>query len=476
MRNVYLQGNFAPTQEESHFEKLEVIGTLPPELEGALIRNGPNHTFIPSGQHSRIDGNGMLHMVTFRNGEASYRNRYIHTRGYLRELEAQESLWNGFLEMPHPKTPLDPVEFPSIYKNTSNTDVMAHAGRLLTLWEGDLPYEVNPHTLETVGMHDFKGTWSSPVIAHPKRDAHTQEVVFSSTQFNKVPAFQYGVIGPNGEIVHSAEVEIDIPCMTHDIGMTENYSILLHLPYTFDLHRFVEGGMSFGWEPDRKARFGIIPRLGTEVQWFEGPPCYIFHILNAYEEGDEIIMHAPRLAQTRIMDRTAGWFGEEDPLTELEGGDWAGRMHEWRFNLKTGELKERELDSTFVDFPQVPSALVGRPYRYGYSVRLADQLGREPAMFDGIVKHDFQTETHEFVPFDAECYGHECAVVTKPNATKEDDVWLITFLYDEFHRQSQLVIYEGDQLAQGPIAKVMIPQRMPYGFHIKWLDAQFLWG
>ena len=131
MRNVYLQGNFAPIQEESHFERLEVIGAIPRELEGALVRNGPNHTFIPSGQHSRIDGNGMLHKVEIRNGEASYQNRYIHTRGYLRELEAQESLWNGFLEEPHPKTPLDPEEFPSIYKNTSNTDVMAHAGSCL---------------------------------------------------------------------------------------------------------------------------------------------------------------------------------------------------------------------------------------------------------------------------------------------------------------------------------------------------------
>ena len=74
----YLKDNFAPVSEEISESHLKVIGSIPPALNGRLLRNGPNpqtgwsdHWFF---------GNGMIHGVEFCNGKANwYRNRYVRT-------------------------------------------------------------------------------------------------------------------------------------------------------------------------------------------------------------------------------------------------------------------------------------------------------------------------------------------------------------------------------------------------------------
>lgn len=40
--NPVLQGNFAPVDTENSFEDLEVIGLIPENLKGTLLRTGPN--------------------------------------------------------------------------------------------------------------------------------------------------------------------------------------------------------------------------------------------------------------------------------------------------------------------------------------------------------------------------------------------------------------------------------------------------
>ena len=59
----FLQGNFAPVQEETTVDNLKVIGTLPPEMDGMFVRNGPNPQFPPLGNYHWFFGDGMLHGV-----------------------------------------------------------------------------------------------------------------------------------------------------------------------------------------------------------------------------------------------------------------------------------------------------------------------------------------------------------------------------------------------------------------------------
>ncbi|HBE21778.1 MAG TPA: 9-cis-epoxycarotenoid dioxygenase, partial [Cyanobacteria bacterium UBA11367] len=172
LSNPYLEGNFAPVQSEITAEDLPVIGELPADLNGMFVRNGPNPQFPPKGQYHWFDGDGMLHGVHISNGKATYRDRYIQTRGWKIEHEAGHAIWTGLLEPPQKDNPYGP------YKNVANTALVWHDNRLLALWEGGEPHSIEVPSLETVGSYTYGGNLKSPFTAHPKVDPVTGEMMF----------------------------------------------------------------------------------------------------------------------------------------------------------------------------------------------------------------------------------------------------------------------------------------------------------
>src|SRR5213596_370957 len=135
-RSPLLEGNFAPVREEVTADNLKVIGKLPKELNGLFVRNGPNPQFEPKGAYHWFDGDGMLHGVRLKDGKASYRNRYIRTDGWTEENRAGKALYTGMLGLPDFKKIAQTGE-PG--KNTANTALVWHNGKLLALWEGGAP-------------------------------------------------------------------------------------------------------------------------------------------------------------------------------------------------------------------------------------------------------------------------------------------------------------------------------------------------
>lgn len=63
-----LSGNFLPVDELPPTACDAVEGSLPPCLDGAYIRNGPNPQFIPNGPYHYFEGDGMLHMIKISKG------------------------------------------------------------------------------------------------------------------------------------------------------------------------------------------------------------------------------------------------------------------------------------------------------------------------------------------------------------------------------------------------------------------------
>jgi hypothetical protein len=71
---------------------------------------------------------------------------------------------------------------------TANTALEYHAGRLLALQEGSLPWHLRvlcDGALETVGVCTFDGAAPRTFTAHPKVDALTDELMFISYQVDK---------------------------------------------------------------------------------------------------------------------------------------------------------------------------------------------------------------------------------------------------------------------------------------------------
>src|SRR4030095_3990051 len=178
----FLKGNFAPVAEEVTVADLKVIGKLPLDLNGMFIRNGPNPQFPSIKNYHWFEGDGMLHGVRIRDGAASYRNRYIRTRGWQEENACGKSLHGSFL---------DPLNIPTVLrtswnaltrrdlmKNTANTALVYHDGRLLALWEAGEPHEIEVPELATVGAYRYGGNLKHQFTAHPKVDPDTGEMLF----------------------------------------------------------------------------------------------------------------------------------------------------------------------------------------------------------------------------------------------------------------------------------------------------------
>ncbi|MGK7888527.1 MAG: carotenoid oxygenase family protein [Leptolyngbyaceae cyanobacterium] len=456
--NPFLQGNFAPIRHECEVTDLTVIGEIPPDLAGMFVRNGTNPQFDPIGQYHWFDGDGMLHGVHLQNGMVTYRNRYVQTRGFLKEREAQQAIWTGLLEPPQ----TDQSDGPS--QNASNTALVWHGGRLLSLWEGGDPHAMTLPDLTTLGPFTFEGKLQSAFTAHPKVDPKTGEMMFFGYSF-ALPYLTYSVVSAMGDLVHSTPIDLPVAVMMHDFAITERFTIFPDLPITFRPERLEQGQPGMMFEGDRPSRFGIVPRHGhhSQVRWFEALPCFMFHNFGAYEDGNEVVLIGCRMAHYDLVGTPP-----ENPE------DGIPRIYEWRFNLATGTTQERQLSDVAAEFSRINEQQMGQRFRYGFAGKLAPS---PLPLFDGVIKLDFGTtadalpnvQTHEL---GSDRYCGEPVFAPRPNGEAEDDGWLLTFVHDENKGQSELLIIDARNLEQEPVARVILPQRVPYGFHGVWVTEE----
>src|SRR5204862_6538912 len=71
------------------------------------------------------------------------------------------------------------------------------------------------------------------------------------------------------------------------------------------------GGLPYRWDPKYPARIGVMPREGGngDVRWFEVEPCFVFHPLNAYDDGDHIVLDVVRHARMFDVNPNPGEAG-----------------------------------------------------------------------------------------------------------------------------------------------------------------------
>jgi carotenoid cleavage dioxygenase len=159
------------------------------------------------------------------------------------------------------------------------------------LWyQCGLPYKFDAQTLETLGVENFRGALKRTVSAHAKVDEHTGELLFFDYA-TKAPFMTYSVVSANGELTHHTPIDLPGPRLPHDMALTEHYSILMDLPLFWDPQLLARNVHKVTYYPDLPSRFAILPRYGdnASVRWFEATPCFIYHVVNSWEEGDEII-------------------------------------------------------------------------------------------------------------------------------------------------------------------------------------------
>ena len=466
----YLTGAWTPNYEEHDASDMEVIGTIPEDLDGIYVRNTENPVHQPIGRYHPFDGDGMLHMMRFRDGKAEYKNRFIRTKGFQAEAEAGEALWAGFIEPPK-KSKRAGCGIGSHLRDSSSTDVLVRNGRILsTFWQCGDGYLLDPETLDTLGIEEW--TPVEGLSAHPKLDHKTGELMFFNYG-DKAPHMHYGVVGPNNQLKHYVPIELPGTRLPHDMAISDKYSVLCDFPL-FPIPAALENGYFVPqFVPEMKSRFAVIPRYGNpeDVMWFEAEPTYVLHFTNCWDDGEELVLegyHQKAPFPPPIDSLPDPWklIGAGIDLHSLRP-----HLHRWRFNLKTGETTEgRVCDAEHVEFGNINPAYYGREHRYVYSAH--GEKGW--FLFDGLVKHDLETGNATTVLFGDQRYGSEAPFVARKGAAEEDDGYLVTFVTDMVRDRSECVVYDARDPAKGPLCQIILPHRISSGTHATWAGANEL--
>jgi carotenoid cleavage dioxygenase len=465
--NPYLLGVYAPVSTEIDAEDLQVIGEIPADLNGVYLRNGPNPRFAPEGRYHWFDGDGMIHAVHLENGKARYRNRWVRTKAFEAESAAGKGLWTGVMENPA-DNPFGNTHGLGL-KDNANTDVVFHRGRILATWYlCGSPYAVDPLSLETLGAEDFLGTLVGDMMAHPKVDEATGEL-FWFDYGPRPPYLRYGVIGADGKAVTTTEIELPGPRLPHDMAITEHFAVLMDLPLVQDVRAANQGRHKLHFDRSMPSRFGVLPRYGngSQIRWFEASPCYIYHVVNAWEQGEEVVLDVCRVRKPAPRPDAHTPLAKMLSYLRLDA-----QLHRYRFNLRTGVCREAPLDDDNTEFPTVDSRGVGTRNRYSYAVHISPE---STLKFDGLVRYDNLAGSKTEYRFGPGRWGSEAPFAPREGASVDSaDGYLVTFVQDEREGRSELDIFDAADLAAGPVARVLLPQRVPLGFHATWVRADQL--
>lgn len=455
MNHPNLSGAWEPVHDELDVADLTVTGTLPETLRGSYVRNGPNPAFPPLGAYHIFDGDGMLHAVEIADGRARYRNRWVESAGLAAERREGRALFGGLAEFRMP--PPEILEEVGPLKNTANTHVVRHAGRVFALMEAAKPILVDL-ACNTLGEFDFDGALRGPMTAHPKVDERTGEMFFFG--YNPFPPFlRVHRADASGTLTHSVDVDLPAAVMMHDFAVSDRHVVLFDLPAVFDLDAMLSGRPGIRWEPSNGSRIGIMERddLHAPVRWFELDNFWMFHILNAYDDGDAVVVEGCR------TDRLNTSFGDE-PVTAKPPVLWR-----WRIDLRTGSVTDSQLDDRAGDFPRVNDDWACHRTRYGYVANSSVWQGEEVA-FNGFVKHDLETGSSQVYTYGADVACGEAAFAPDPaRAGQEDGGWLVNYVFDRTDGSSAFVVVDAQALEE--VARVHMPRRVPLGFHGSWFGA-----
>jgi carotenoid cleavage dioxygenase-like enzyme len=439
-RPWWLQGNFAPVKREIEAVDLAVEGSLPSALSGLYVRNGSNP--LPGWAPHWFLGDGMVHGVTIANGKATwYRNRYVHT--------TLLAAGGG----------LTAKGAPGGASGLSNVSIVQHAGKLLTLGEVGFPYELRADDLTTVGAYDFGGRLRGNMTAHPKIDPDTGTMHFFGYNFSE-PYLVYHVADRTGALVSSQPVAVKASTMIHDFAITDRDVIFWEMPVLFDMKlavRMVSEDhsriMPYVWKPEYGARLGVMPLGGpaSAIRWVEIEPCYVFHGMNAFRDGDDIVLDVSRMA--KVFDRASLL-----PKSSL---------HRWRINTSGPALrfKDEQRTATTADLPTIDRRHTGRAYRHGWRAETRDVP--DTVDFAGVVHID--ANTAEETRWDPGVRYSSDEWLFVPTGPSEAEGVIMTYVYDKAESSSSLVVLDARDVSAGPLAKVKMPQRVPYGFHATWV-------
>ena len=465
-------GGFETLDDEQTYwvDNSEIRGRIPDSVRGTFFRIGPGRNKIGDQVFGHwFDGDGMLHAVTFDERGAWYRNRYVRTPKYLDETAAQRIVHRSFGHNAPGGILKNIGRQPA---NCANTSLTWHAGRLLALWEGGRPWQLDPVTLETVGEFDFDGQLGKldAFSAHGKIDPE------SGCYFNhglgvgkRGPQVDVYRINPSGELEARTAFPIKLAAFVHDFALAGDYLVYFIHPLGFrNPLPFMSGWKSFNdcvrFNPKWGMKVHVLNKHTLEaVAQFEVDPFVVFHFGNSWVEGDELVINLMRFEDFSVNEVISDVFHAKN----TEGG----RPWQYRLDLATGKHTHSPLPLEHEgEFPQWDQRFTGHPTRYLYSSTLMDN--GTPGFFNGQQRIDLVTGEIFEHDFGDGFYTSEAMFV--PEGRDEGDGYLVCAVYDAWQHRSEIRLLDARKPGLPEVAAIPLRQHIPFGFHCGYTGCAFL--
>ncbi|WP_321396883.1 carotenoid oxygenase family protein [Emcibacter sp.] len=466
----------APVCEEYSLKNLEVEGEIPADVCGAFFRAVPDPAFPPMfDDDTALSGDGMVSRLYFgADGTVDFDIRYVQTARHTAEVEAGKALFGRYR---NPFT--DDPSVKGVDRTVANTTPVWHAGRLLMTKEDGRAYEMNPHTLETIGSYDFDGALKSETMtAHVRIDPDTKEMFFFGYEADGLASTKvsYCIADKDGKLIREQWFDVPYCSMMHDFVMTENYALFPVYPTTSDLERLKAGGDHWVHHMDLDSWVGIMPRYGdvSEMRWFRGPKgVSTYHMMNAFEDSEGRVHMDHNMSECNAFPFIQRASGLNVPSQELGGG-----LIRWTMDMNGGD--EKLTQATLGppgDMPRVADADQGRPYQRGWYLSVNPEL-QGPPLMGGVVGAEFnlllriepgsgRIDSYAFPPLWG--IGEPVHV---PASQDGHEGWLISIV-DQQIGENEFAhaawIFDAGNVTVGPVAKVTIPHRLRPQVHGWWV-------
>jgi carotenoid cleavage dioxygenase-like enzyme len=330
----------------------------------------------------------------------------------------------------------------------------------VALTDGALPMRFDPATLATLGVVARRSDAGGGQLttAHPHVLGDGSLVNFGVT-FGRRCRYTVFAAHPRARrrrvVAEWATAE---PAYVHSFGLTRRYAVVVECPYVVHLLGMLLSGRPFAenfrWRPERGTRFHLVDLLGERPRvTCEAPPFFTFHHVNAYDDGDAVVVDLVAYDDAAVVDALY--------LERLRDPAWRvppGLVTRWRLPVAGGTARREATWDVPLELPRVAGDRDTRPYRYAYGVG-ATHAG---AFLDQLVKLD--VETGEARTWSRpRTYAGEPVFVPAPDRRAEDDGVVLSLVLDAAREASALVVLDARTLDE--VARAEAPHAIPPGFH-----------
>ncbi|PPD80967.1 hypothetical protein GOBAR_DD22101 [Gossypium barbadense] len=489
-----------------------VEGTIPPDFpSGTYYLTGPGLFVDDHGSTVHpLDGHGYLRAFSIDGvpKEVKFTAKYIKTEAQVEERDPVTGSWRfthrGPFSVLKGGKKLGNVK---VMKNVANTSVLKWGGKLLCLWEGGDPYQIESETLDTVGS--FNVINESPAIRRETGARNRLLAVTCNAEDMLLPRsnFTFYELDSNFNLLQKQEFNIPDHLMIHDWAFTDTYYILFGNRIKLDIIGSMTAvcGLSpmisaLSVNPSKSTSpIYLLPRFPSEKSagqrdWrvpVEAPSRkWLLHVGNAFEIKD---IDGNSLIQIQACACSYQWFN----FQKLFGYNWqSGQLDPSIMNVKqheneslvphlvhvtikldtNGSCHECSMENMNEwnkpsDFPIINPEFSGKKNTCIYA---ATSSGTRQALphfpFDMVMKLNLSSKTVSTWSAGARRFIGEPIFV--PKGTEEEDGYILVVEYAVSIQRCYLVILDPKRIGESDrvVARFEVPKHLnfPLGFHGFW--------